>query len=236
MTAVDESALLAPFAFVGSGQDQSIADIFNCEGDTLPKLAERAAALVDDALMAKIAVKHNAGGRLFIALTGSAARPDTLWDVGMIAASGDAKALQHIRDILRASVNLGLFLDPKTVSIPAGKTISQNRAFKRFGLGEGVMPFSIAERTLGRYYIIHNTVLPEQTADYFAARQQAQEGIEIVSVNEASKAAMVRGKIAFPERQPRFTPQMAFDAAASKLLFLSAFRRGRMGADWRNLR
>ncbi len=239
VTAVDESALLAPFAFIGSSQDQRIADIFNCEADSLARLAERAVYFLDDALMAKIAARHNAGGRLLIALTGSAARPDTLWDIGLIAASGKPDSLRQIRDILRASVNLGVKIDPEAVSAPAGKTITQNRAFKQFGLGEGVMPFSVAGRTLGQYYIIHNTVLPEQTADYLNSRRSAQSGVQIVSVDEVSRdarSATIRGQIAFPERPPRFTPQMAFDAAASKLLFESAFRRGRMGADWRRLR
>ncbi len=236
VTAVDESALLAPFAFIGPSQDRRIADIINCEADSLDKLAQRAVSFLDEALMAKIAAKHEAGGRLFIALTGSAARPDTLWDIGLIAASGRPDALGHIRDILRASVNLGVKVDPAAVGVPAGKTITQNRAFKQFGLGEGVMPFSVAGRKLDHYYIIHNTVLPEQTSDYLSSRRSAQSGVQIVSVDEVSRSAAVRGHIAFPERPPRFTPQLAFDPAASKLLFEAAFRRGRMGADWRRLR
>ncbi|MDX2263692.1 MAG: hypothetical protein NW215_01790 [Hyphomicrobiales bacterium] len=237
VTAVDDSALIAPFVFLGPGEDATMAQIVACGGDNMKALAERAAAAINSALLDKLAAKHKAGGRLYIALTGSAARPDTMWNIGGIAAGGGPKAVRRIQAILRASVNLGTAVE--AASDVAGAELAENRPFRQFGLGEGVLTYAVADMPIARYYIIHSSPLPEQSPEYLKTRVGVSAGKpQIAAVDDvlwASRAAGVKGRIAFPDRRTQLAPETAFGDAA-KQLFHDTFRRARMGQDMRTLR
>jgi hypothetical protein len=106
VTAVGASALVAPFAFLGAEEDGRIADLFACGDANLAGIAQRATTYLDATLIERIARRHEAGARLLVALPGSAARSETVWDLGAIAASRHPKTftlaevamcLRHVR-------------------------------------------------------------------------------------------------------------------------------------------
>jgi hypothetical protein len=104
ITAVGMSALVAPFAFIGPAGDAIIADIFNCAAGDLNGMAERAVSYIDSGVLEAIAREHDAGRRLFIALTGSPARAEAVWDIGRLAASRHPAAADLVRQVLLAAV------------------------------------------------------------------------------------------------------------------------------------
>ena len=55
-------------------------------------MAERAVSYLDDGVLEAIAREHDAGRRLLVALTGSPARAEAVWDIGRVAASRHPKS------------------------------------------------------------------------------------------------------------------------------------------------
>ena len=243
VTAVGDSALIAPFAFLGAAGDQKIADLFTCEAKSLEEMAKRAALYVDAETIEKIARRHATGARLIVALPGSAARRETVWDLGAIAASGHPKAQRYIQNILLAAVDLTTFIDPTAVPIPAGTLVARSQAFRQVGAGE---PFLSQSRTVvpSTYYLIHNGVLfPDEGEAYMTWRQGTTDSptlLENASVVPAydffASAETSRSKVYLASPRPylRIQPQSDFDMSYIQALFLDTYRQGRMGGEWRS--
>jgi hypothetical protein len=249
VTGVGLSALVAPLAFLGSGQDRRIADLFFCEARSLEDMAERAASYLDPPALEAIARKHEAGGRLLVALPGSAARSESLWDLGAIAASRRPEAGAQIRRILLAAVDLTTVIDAAAVPAHFGAVVPRNRTFREIGAGEpflralgasgGVSPAS------GATYLIHNGVLfPDEGAAYAARRGATTEKrspphaeaplVPAYDFFLDAKAAGGAVRIASPRPYLTIQPVSDFDMAYLGALFLDAYRQGRMGREWRS--
>jgi hypothetical protein len=244
VTAVGTSALFAPFAFLGADGDQKIADIFTCSARSLEEMALRAASYLDEATLTKIAARHEQGARLIVALPGSAARAETVWDLGAIAASRHPRALEHIKDILLASVDLTTFVDPATLSIPAGSIVERDRfTFRQVGAGERLLSFEPAS-VASAVYVIHNGVLfPDESAKFMArytaplGREAAEGRASLVPAYDfflVAKSARSGIRIASLRPSLALQPQSEFDMAYNSALFLYAYRRGRMKQEWRS--
>lgn len=128
VSGVSTGALIAPFAFLGSGYDPVIKDLYTSGvakelvanaspfkalfGDSLvgePKLLEIVSRYVDERLLDAIAAEHKSGRRLYVLTTNLDAQRGTIWDMGEIASRGP-QALPLFRKVIAASASVpGLF-------------------------------------------------------------------------------------------------------------------------------
>lgn len=242
VTAVGMSALLAPFAFIGRDGDGAIADIFACDAAGLEEMAARAIAYLDGGAIAQIARRHEAGARLLVALPGSAARRETVWDLGAIAAGGRDDAAELIGTILRASVDLTTYVDPQTASVKAGVMATRNPALRQIGAGEAFLSTPSLRAPEAPTYLIHNGVLFADEAEAYAAahgeeRSAAPAELWLLPAHDLFVAAHQWRRpvlIASPRAHMNIqTQQSAFDLPYMRALFLEAFRQGRMSREWR---
>jgi hypothetical protein len=243
VTAVGVSALLAPFAFIGADGDQKIADVFSCEAASLSEMAERAASFIDSETLEKIARRHESGARLMVALPGSAARKETVWDIGAIAASRGPKAQRYIANILLAAVDLTTFIDPATIPMHVGSTIGRNATFRQIGAGEPFLSVGSAVPQAAASYLIHNGVLfPDEGEVYVAARNTSggspspRAHVAVVAAYDFfmdAQAARAQTYIASPRPHLNIQRPEGFDMSFYRTLFLHAYRQGRMSREWR---
>ena len=243
VTAVGMSALLAPFAFIGPAGDRIIADIFNCPADNLRGMAERAVSYLDDGVLEAIAREHAAGRQLLVALTGSPARAEAVWDIGRVAASRHPKSGALIRQVLLAAVDEHVFVDPRDAPIRAGEVVPRNFTFRTLGAGaQFLFPSEVAQisGSDARYFVIHNAgVFPDESADYIQARTSradlhadAQVIVPAYDIVRHALALNARLRFASIKLGLGLTPQAPFDMAYVRALFMHAYRQGRMGKEW----
>jgi hypothetical protein len=244
VTAVGLSALIAPLAFLGSEHDRKIADIYTCGAGSLEDMAERAAASIDATVLEAIARKHESGGRLVVALPGSAARRESVWDLGAIAASRHPQASRYIRNILFAAADLTTVIDPATVPIASGTLGQRNPTFRNIGAGERFLFVRGTAPPHGAFYLIHNGVLfPDEGEAYMAAR----DAVTLPTVPQATLPLVVPAydffliahgtgtvvRMASPRPRLPLPPASEFDIAYVRALFSDAYRQARMGREWR---
>lgn len=244
VTAVGLSALVAPFAFLGTAYDRTIADIYTCGAGSVQDMAERAASSIDAAVLEAIARKHESGGRLVVALPGSAARRESIWDLGAIAASRHPQASRHIRTILFAAADLTTAIDPATVPMAAGTFTERNPTFRNIGAGERFLFMRGSASPDAAVYLIHNGVLfPDEGEAYMTAR----EAVSSSPTREATRPLVVpaydfflaaRGtetavRLASPRPRILLPPASEFDIAYIRALFIDTYRQARMGREWR---
>jgi hypothetical protein len=244
VTAVGLSALVAPLAFLGTEYDSKVADIFACDADSVEDMADRAASYLDAALLETIARKHEGGGRLIVALPGSAARRESIWDLGAIAASRHPHAHRHIRNILHAAVDLTTAIDPEMVPMTGGALTERNPTFRNIGAGERFLFVREPGQPDAAAYLIHNGVLfPDEGEAYMAARNaiasspalQAKLPL-VVPAYDFFLAAQGTGtavRIASPRPNLGIQPASEFDTTYIRALFTDAYRQARMGREWR---
>ncbi len=166
VTAVGPSALIAPFAFLGSTGDQYVADLFACPSNNWRATADRAANMINAKILALIAAKHRSGKRLLVAVKGNAARPSAYWDIGWIAAHlRPVDARRQIQSIFRAAVELPVFPDTSSLPAAAGALLTRNRAFRQIGAGHAFFMPPAFRTSIRSLYIIHNDVLLPVSGD-----------------------------------------------------------------------
>lgn len=244
ITAAGTSALIAPFLFIGRDGDQAIANIFNCTAKSLEELAERAASSLDGKVLAAIAREHAAGRRLFLGLPGSAARPETVWDIGLLASSGHQGALPLAKDILRAAVTLHSPVKAAEGLTTFMQVFPRNESFREAGTGqEFLLPPQLAPVAGAgtRYFLIHNDRLFwDDSAEYIRYRDARRAG------PDAPKPALMPGydivrqvlaarsgfRFASPKTAGGLVPAIEFDLTYLRALFHHAYRQSRMGKEW----
>jgi predicted acylesterase/phospholipase RssA len=136
VTGVSTGALTAPFAFLGPKYDEQLKAVYTT---TTPKdvLEQRGilAALYNDAMadnaplrqlvakyvtadmLKEIAAEDAKGRVLVIGTTNLDARRPVIWNIGKIAASGNPKALDLVRDILVASAAIPGAFPPMMIDV-----------------------------------------------------------------------------------------------------------------------
>ncbi|HEX2840272.1 MAG TPA: hypothetical protein VHO05_03255 [Hyphomicrobium sp.] len=244
VTAVGLSALVAPFAFLGTEHDRKIADIYTCGASSVADMAERAASYIDAPILEAIARKHESGGRLVVALPGSAARRESIWDLGAIAASRHPQANRYIRNILLAAVDLTTGIDPATVPIAAGTLTERNRTFRNVGAGERFLFVGGSSPPNPAFYLIHNGVLfPDEGEAYTTARDAVSSSPPLQTTRPlvvpaydfflAARGTRTSVRIASPRPKLPFLPASEFDISFIRALFSDAYRQARMGREWR---
>ena len=136
VSGVSTGALIAPFAFLGSGYDdvlkilyttsntKSIMDrlgIFSIRknsalADTAP-LREIIAATVNAEFLAKVAAEHDKGRRLIIATTNLDSQTPVVWNMGGIAKNGEPHTVQLFRDVMLASASIPGVFPPVIIEV-----------------------------------------------------------------------------------------------------------------------
>lgn len=136
VTGISTGALLAPFAFIGPTQDETLTRVYT---QTTPKdiLEARSylAAITDDALadnaplgrlleryvtqdfLNQIAAEYAKGRLLFIATTNLDSRKAVIWNMTRIAASGHPRALPLFRQIMLASAAIPGAFPPAMIDV-----------------------------------------------------------------------------------------------------------------------
>lgn len=242
VTAVGPSAAIAPFAFVGAAGDQTIADMFACTARSWKGYAGIAISRLDETMLARIRQGHQNGRRLMIALKGSAARPQTVWDIGKIAASRHPDALRQVRSIIAASVDLTTRVPVSGIPVKAGQFSQRNHTFRVVGAGRPFLFKPNLVSTISNWYVVHNSALfNDELADYAGKRQSGaiksftSEDILLRPVFDILSHARQSGanfRIAVIRPRRLFYPQTEFDQTFMQDIFRRAYRYARMGRLW----
>ena len=145
VTGVSTGALIAPFAFLGPAQDDTLKDFYTTTGPsdimkprsllaavTSDALADnkplwhQVEEVVDQAFLDAMAVEHEKGRILLIATTDLDARHAVLWNMTKIAASGHPRALPLFRSIMVASAAIPAAFPPVMIDVEAdGKSYQE---------------------------------------------------------------------------------------------------------------
>ncbi len=194
VTGISTGALIAPFAFIGSDQDQTLRTFYTgiTTRDVLSRRSLLAAAFddaladngplrellnrcIDQKMLLAIAAEHAKGRILLIGTTNLDARRGVIWNVTAIAASGHPRALDLIREIMIASAAIPAAFPPVMFDVEAG-----GHRYQELHVDGGVMTqvflyppsFRLAEdaRVLGvtrerRLYVIRNARLDPDWAE-----------------------------------------------------------------------
>lgn len=138
VTGASAGALIAPFAFLGSGYDEVLRNVFasgemenflqfqgvrGLVGTGLFKagpLRDLIAKYVDANVLAAVANEYRAGRRLFIVTTDLDAQRTAIWDMGRIATSGHPEALDLFRKVMEASASIPGIFSPVLIEVQAG--------------------------------------------------------------------------------------------------------------------
>jgi hypothetical protein len=173
-------ALIAPFAFLGSGYDEELrknfttitaADVF--EDRVTPEslfdywpLKRLIEQRVTAKLLSDIAAEHRRGRRLLVATTNLDAGRRVVWNMGAIAERGDDKALKLFREVLLASCSIPGFFSPVTIDVEAnGKRLQEMHSDGTLTAPFFVMPesafaaSSTSRPPVGQLYVIVNAKL-----------------------------------------------------------------------------
>ncbi len=137
VTGISTGALSAPFAFLGEAYDRALKDsytkvskwdVFRLRGLTslvvMPSsavsskpLQEMIASMITPEVMALIAREHQKGRRLLMATTYLDEQKFVVWDIGAIAASGNAGSLALIQNIMLASAAIPVAFPPVMINV-----------------------------------------------------------------------------------------------------------------------
>jgi len=162
VTGVSTGALTAPFAYLGPDWDKRLTEAYT--SDTAERILERRGldilfrpsfytsnalralveTYVDPPLLYAISVEHARGRRLLIATTNLDTEQTVIWDMGAIAARGDAKALKLFQDVLVASASIPGVFPPTLIEVEG-----QGRRLSEMHVDGGVStPFFVAPEAL----------------------------------------------------------------------------------------
>ena len=131
ITGVSTGTFIALYAFLGKDYDDRLENLFTTlstkdimkqnnvfsilvEGSLMSSapLAKMISAIVDEELMAKVAVEHRRGRRLFVGTVNLDAQEFVVWDMGALACKGGSDSLQMFRKIILASNSLPMTFPP----------------------------------------------------------------------------------------------------------------------------
>ncbi len=165
VTGVSTGSLIAPYAFIGSGYDDKLKDLYTTMStrDVISKKSPLAIFTSDSLastrplarvikkhytkdMLRKIAEEHAKGRRLYIGTANLDAQRLVIWNMGKIAQAGDDEALKLFRKVLLASSAIPIAFPPVFFKVEAdgntydemhmdGGTITQ--VFSLHGILEG---------------------------------------------------------------------------------------------------
>jgi Patatin-like phospholipase len=264
VTGVSTGSLMAPYAFIGPSQDPGLkrayteynaGDIFEDTKtheslvDTWP-LRRLIAKEVTPELLTQIAEQHKKGRRLFVATTNLDAQRGVVWNMGAIAAKGDASALKLFRDVLAASTAIPGLFPPALIDVEAnGKKTQEMHADGGLVAQVFVAPETMLNTSsttplpATELYMIANTRLtPEfqmtERSLIFVLGHSIAVGVQsalrsgIDRAYGAAKRSNVPFYLAYPALAADQQGKGAFDTEFMKGLFEQGVARGRAGSPF----
>jgi len=194
VTGISIGALVAPYAFIGEDQDDTLRTMFDsyngydfyardniqkvitgqlkARDNPLRKLVEKR---VDDALLDAVAEEHRRGRLLFVGTTNLDAQRVVMWNLGAIAASRRPDRRALFVDVLSAAASIPVVLPAVPITVTA-----EGRAYEELHVDAGTqmeavfLPAQISvrdvDRALGRrrehrLYILRNDKVTPQYAE-----------------------------------------------------------------------
>lgn len=145
VTGVSAGALIAPFAYLGTSEDENLKEVFTSGiaekllkpysplrgllGESLldgSPLRELVASYVDQAFLERIAAVHRSGRKLWVVTSNLDNQRSIVWDMGAIAASGRPEALALFRKVLVASSSIPAVFPAVRIPVQAnGETFQE---------------------------------------------------------------------------------------------------------------
>lgn len=139
VSGVSTGALIAPFAFLGSGYDSYLTEFYTSGvAETLVaqpsltnvlfgsglfgdgRLRDLIGRYVTSDLLDAIAAEHAKGRRLLVVTTNLDSQRAVIWNMGAIAASDAPNRLDLFRDVLAASASIPAVFPPQLIDVSAG--------------------------------------------------------------------------------------------------------------------
>ena len=143
VTGVSTGALMAPFAFLGPQYDAALHEFYTTtttrdifaigsilsilisllRGDSLADTGPLAALIarhVDAEFLRQVAAAHERGRRLYIGTVDLDSQAFVVWNMGLIAANGNAAALDLFRKVMLASASMPIVFPPVLFEVDAG--------------------------------------------------------------------------------------------------------------------
>lgn len=272
VTGVSAGALIAPFAFLGTGYDRQLREIwtkYDTEALATPQvlagllgaeaiadssgLKQLIARYVDRQMLDRVAAEYRKGRVLLVGTTNLDAQRPVIWNMGEIAASQHAYALELFRSVLLASTALPGVFPPVHVRVSAGDKILEEMHVDGGPTRQVFLaPAHLSLRTfdklypkppLRRIYVVKNGKLgPEYEA--VAANTLSISARSLFTLTKSQSigdinriyATAVRDGAEFrltsiPDRFNRVAKQ-PFDPAYMKELFALGVEMGRSGDPW----
>ena len=218
VTGVSTGALMAPFAFLGPAYDDALREFYTTTssrnifqrlsivpqllgGESFAETGPLQALIakhVDEAFLRAIARAHEGGRRLYVGTVDLDAQRFVVWNMGRIAASGQADAVDLFRRIMLASASVPVAFPPVFFDVAAGGRLYDEMhvdgaVAANVFYSAGVFSFTAARLAAGRapgredIFIIHNGQLlpkPEIT-------RRSLRGIAMRAFDSATKSAFV---------------------------------------------
>ena len=266
VTGISTGALLAPFAFLGSMHDDTLRRIFtehdagdimtlrpmqalfgDAVYDTLP-LAGLIKQFTPPAILKAIAARHAAGARLFVVTSELDSARASIWNMGLIAQSGNCDLF---RAVLRASSALpGLFSPVQIGYVSGGATYTETHLDGGVHMQFLAIPafaFAEAKRTRpgGRLFVlINNTLNPVPSATSRTALGISQQAL--TTIGRASAASAVNATQLFthengldlsvasidPASGIIYDPSDRFSSVYMNALYRHGYKRGAASKLW----
>lgn len=177
VTGISTGALSAPFAFLGSGFDDILKEVYTSTStnqiarrrnlataafhesvaDTSPlrKLIQR---YIDNAVVKAIAREHRKGRRLFIGTSNLDAGRSVIWNLGAIAASDSPSKMDLIHDVLQASSAIPVMFPPVVINVDVnGNSYDEMHVDGGTGSQVFVYPAAVDWKTITEKLKVHGT-------------------------------------------------------------------------------
>ena len=270
VTGVSTGALIAPFAFLGPAYDATLARLYTGEGaGAVAEPANPLAIATGNGLLdpgplrrmvesyatpefiASVAAEHRRGRRLLAVTTNLDAQRPVVWDLGAIAASGEAGAPALFRDVLVASASVPAVFPPVMIRAAAG-----SRAFEELHV-DGVAtaqiyirpdvlavasPSPALRRRIHVWAVVNNTLPPEFSVTArgtlpIAYRSlstvfKSQTTAEVTAASEMARRLGLDFELAYIDRAVAFDPTMPFGSRYLDEVYAIGGREARDGTVW----
>jgi Patatin-like phospholipase len=277
VTGVSTGALMAPFAFVGSRYDDALREFYTTvqsrdifvrtgsmlrqmlTGESLVTTAPLAALIeqhVDARLLAEVAAAHLRGRRLYIGTVDLDVPRFVVWNMGLIATSGQPQALDLFRRVMLASASIPVAFPPVFFEVeaePGGPRYDEMHVDGGVGarvfLNGGLFRASVIRQRGGLgegredIFVIHNGQLIAAPTPV----RRSLSAIALRSIDASGRAAVVgdlfRIYVYALEEQASFQwitipndvsmeRDETFDPARMRALYEVGFRIAADGAAW----
>lgn len=264
VTGVSTGALLSVLAFLGPQYDnlarelyttQTNDQIFKSRGlnglfsdslyDNSPLKAQIEKYITAE-LLAKVAVEHQKGRRLYIATTNLDAGQLVIWDMGEIALGGRANPVQHFQKVLRASAAVPGFFQP--VYIKPQRGVQLRQAHVDGGVKEPVLYADFMGRSAAQskhlYMIINGStrrfndsvpVKPNLASiaqkTIFELMRELQSDTVYRHYTRAQNSGIRFHMTSIPDEIPISEKSLDFDPKRMQILYDAGYKIGLQGPD-----